>query len=116
MSQFFPDYIERDGFGGKLLKITTPVLAGWITDLKKAGSGWTLKRGITAPIFPHLMRRYNFSAKYFPSDDGGGAGLLRNGSWTGAVGDVVYGRADMTTQLAITFQRNSFLDTNSILF
>jgi len=116
VTTLFPDYIDRDSSNGKVLRITTPVLAAWLSELKTTESGaWDLKRSISAQLVPHLIRRFNFTVEYFPSD-GGGTGKLVNGSWTGAVGDVVNGRAHMTSHMATTFQRSLFVDVTRVYY
>jgi len=102
----FPDYIHLDSFRGKPLRITVPILAKWFAELKPSEDGWALRRGINTGVLPHLMHRFNFTGIYFPSTGGGGTGNKENGTWGGAVGDIFYGRAELTTPIGCTLQRS----------
>ncbi|CAL8098359.1 unnamed protein product [Orchesella dallaii] len=105
----FPDLL-RD-FHGKTISVSTATLSTSVTELQKTGPRtWKNIRGIFGTAVEHLRAKYNFSCKYFPSIGGGGTGLkLENGTWVGAVGDVISGRADIGNAVARIYIRNLYV-------
>ncbi|CAL8097698.1 unnamed protein product [Orchesella dallaii] len=105
----FPDLLEN--FHGKVFRISSAVLSSSLTELHLVRSGvWENSRGIFGTALDHLSAKYNFSFTLFPSSGGGSTGLkLKNGSWIGAVGDVLSGRADLGAGVAQIYSRNLYV-------
>jgi len=108
-SYFFPNYFDELGFMGRTLHVSAATLAVWIVELGEENGGWKFRRGVDMDVINLLMTRYNFSVTLMPSSNGGGTGRLINGTWTGSVGDIYYGRADIGTPVAMTSERYSFV-------
>ncbi|CAL8094437.1 unnamed protein product [Orchesella dallaii] len=106
-SILFPDLLKN--FHGKQFNVSTPVLATWLISIREISPGyWKIWRGIMNSCFEELMRKYNFTAKYFPSIGGGGTGyfIRSNKTWIGTVGDVISGRADIGQTTGQIYYRN----------
>ncbi|CAL8098370.1 unnamed protein product [Orchesella dallaii] len=102
----FPDLLKD--FHGKTISVSTATLSTSVTELQKTGPRtWKNIRGIFGTAVEHVSAKYNFSCKFSPSIGGGGTGLkLENGTWVGAVGDVISGRADIGNAVARIYIRN----------
>ncbi|CAL8097692.1 unnamed protein product [Orchesella dallaii] len=109
IKDLYPDFLEN--FHRKTIHVSSASLATSVTELKKTGPGrWENVRGIFGTALEHLSARYNFSFRYFPSIGGGGTGLrLENGTWIGAVGDVIAGRADIGNAVAKIYTRYMYV-------
>ncbi|CAG7822415.1 unnamed protein product [Allacma fusca] len=72
------------------------------------------KRGLYKYLLLEVEKRLNFTTVVFPSTGGGSSGnLLENGSWTGLLGDVITGKADMGFAVGGNWLRFQYVDTNS---
>ncbi|CAL8097683.1 unnamed protein product [Orchesella dallaii] len=106
---FYPDLLKN--FHGKKFRVSSAVLSRWLTEHHQTAPGvWENTRGIFGTALDHLSYKYNFSCIYFPSIGGGGSGLkLENGTWIGAVGDVISGRADIGNAIGQIYLRNLYV-------
>ncbi|CAL8111654.1 unnamed protein product [Orchesella dallaii] len=114
---YFPDFLWN--LNGKLLKISlTQTRALAEAYLPAPGDGVNNgRRGKwTYLLHEFLMVKFNFTYTMFLSTgmDGnpgeGGTGLqLKNGTWIGITGDLLYGRADMGLAFANTPKRTQFI-------
>ncbi|CAG7722897.1 unnamed protein product [Allacma fusca] len=97
-------------FNGKIFRVAAPRIVPRI-ELKKTDNGKFIPvRGVYKTVYHHLMKKYNFTYEIFPSS-GGGTGLrLPNGTWIGAVGDIVNGLADFGLVSTTTYERRSLID------
>lgn len=102
----FPDLLNN--FHGKEFTVSTPILARWLIEIRETSPGyWMIRRGVMNSAFVHVMWKYNFTAKYFPSLGGGGTGYrFKNGTWIGTVGDVLSGRAEIGQTTGQIYNRN----------
>jgi hypothetical protein len=110
----FPNYVKN--FYGRKLRISYGSQANWLVEIRLEKGIWVPKRGVYNLAIKELMRRLNFTGKFFPSFPNGEAGLrLPNGTWIGAVGDVLAGRADFAPAIAQVYPRNLVVDFTSFL-
>ncbi|CAL8097686.1 unnamed protein product [Orchesella dallaii] len=102
----YPDLLEN--FQGRTFRVSSAVLSRSAAELNQTATGiWKNVRGIFGTALEYLSDKYNFSCAYFPSTGGGGTGLkLENGTWIGAVGDVISGLADIGGLTANIYPRN----------
>ncbi|CAG7725863.1 unnamed protein product, partial [Allacma fusca] len=101
----FIDDISKEGIFQKSLKnlhgreLKVSLITGVPSRValkKVAEERFVLERGVYKFVLLELEKRLNFTTLAFPSIGGGGSGnLLKNGSWNGAMGDVIDGRADI---------------------
>lgn len=103
----FPDYLQT--FSGKEFTVASPILAKWLIEIEEISPGsYKARRGFMHSALEHLMVRFNFTGKYFPSMGGGGTGYrFPNGSWIGTVGDIVNGRAELAQTTGQILSRNA---------
>ncbi|CAL8097689.1 unnamed protein product [Orchesella dallaii] len=106
----YPDLLEN--FHGRTFRVSSAVLSRSAAELNQTAPGiWKNVRGIFGTALEYLSDKYNFSCSYFPSTGGGGTGVkLENGTWIGAVGDVISGRADIGGVTANIYPRNLYVD------
>lgn len=109
-SPHFSDGLNN--FNGKLFRITTPTSTTSLIELRhQFQHNWIPVRGYQKFALEHLMRRYNFTATFFPSVGGGGTGSrFPNGTWVGSVGDILNGQADIGLSSAQIYARNLVVD------
>ncbi|CAG7694148.1 unnamed protein product [Allacma fusca] len=71
-------------------------------------------RGLYKYLLLEFEKRLNFTMDVFPSTGGGSSGnLLEDGSWTGVLGDVITGKADIGFSAGGNWLRFQYVDTNS---
>ncbi|CAL8083998.1 unnamed protein product [Orchesella dallaii] len=106
----YPDLLEN--FHRKSFRVSFAVLSKSSGELYQTAPGiWKHERGIFVTGMEHLSAKFNFSCIFFPSTGGGGTGVkLENGTWIGAVGDVISGRADIGGVTAYIYPRNLYVD------
>ncbi|XP_021953135.2 glutamate receptor ionotropic, delta-2 [Folsomia candida] len=116
---FFRDYFRN--LNGKLLRISFPAIQ-WIIEIDPRVSVNNAKRGKWKPLFDDfLVKSFNFTYYMFLTTGKGSGKQFPNGTWTGVVGDLLYGKADVGIATAnapdrihhITFT-NSFFDKNEL--
>jgi hypothetical protein len=103
-SILFPDFTLN--LNGRVLRIVSPS-SKWRFEIEWREELYHPKRGAYKFWFDEAMARYNFtySANYSYGDRGTGQ-LLKNGTWVGAMSDIIYGRADLGFSIGRTVHRN----------
>lgn len=102
----FPDLLKN--FHGKEFTVSTPVLARWLIEIQETSRGyWEIRRGVMNSAFLHIMWKHNFTARFFPSANGGGTGYrFPNNTWIGTVGDVLSKKAEIGQTTGQIYNRN----------
>ncbi|CAL8144820.1 unnamed protein product [Orchesella dallaii] len=114
LTKVFPDFLKN--FQGKQFTVSTPALAGWLIEIRKISPDtWKIRRGVMNFCFEHLMNKYNFTAKHFPSIGGGGTGffIATNKTWIGTVGDVLSGASEIGHTTGQIYNRNKVVGFSS---
>jgi len=78
-----------------------------VSELRRNGPKWNLVRGLYAYYILSFAAKYNASFHLFPSSSGGTGKLLPNKTWTGVIGDIYYGRADIGMPCGIEYARSA---------
>ncbi|CAG7824729.1 unnamed protein product [Allacma fusca] len=109
---------ERHFFGRQLRialmtrvpsRIETRRIASTTSEVK-----YDFDRGLYKFLLREFEKRMNFTMDVFPSTGGGSTGnLLEDGSWTGVMGDVITGKADIGFSAGGNWLRFQYVDTNS---
>jgi len=61
------------------------------------------------------MKKFNFTYEMFQSSLGGGTGIMKNGTWKGTVGDVLYEEAEMGFMIGKIHSRHKFVEWSAPL-
>lgn len=115
LRNIFPD--TTDNFQGKAFKMSIPKVdfrfeMAWDSEKEK----YVPKRGYYKAWLDEAMTRFNFTYDLFPSSFGGGTGkVLSNGSWAGAVADILDGSADWAFVVGHIYSRHKFLEWSAPL-
>lgn len=101
---FTPDF---SGLNGVTLKISCGTTSHTMTDIREnpATKHWSLPRSLTKYSVEYLSSKYNFTPIFVPSSTRDFGKKLANGSWTGVIGDISSGRAQIGCLLSQSFQR-----------
>ncbi|CAG7690686.1 unnamed protein product [Allacma fusca] len=111
---------EKHFFGRQLrISLSTRILSR-VETRRVASTTSEVKYDFDRGLYKYLLRefekRLNFTTVVFPSTGGGSSGnLLENGSWTGLLGDVITGKADIGFAAGGNWLRFQYVDTNSAL-
>ncbi|CAL8072907.1 unnamed protein product [Orchesella dallaii] len=98
LPELFPDYSKS--FNGKVFRISYPKAPFYI-EVERRNGFYLPKRGLYSIWLIEMSQKMNFSYVLFPASFGGSSGKkLANGTWKGAVADVLYGAADMAALVA----------------
>ncbi|CAL8122436.1 unnamed protein product [Orchesella dallaii] len=109
-AHLFPDYTRN--FHRHPLRVSAPTKYGAVYEMEKINGSYRNKRGIHAAIFNTIEEKLNFTYVLQPCSgfgnisEGNSGTLLPNGTWTGCVGDVYYGRSDIS--LAVSPDGNRY--------
>jgi len=104
LQHIYPDFLND--FHGKALRVSTSMSTRWLTEIRHMNGTWKGYRGVFNTVLQTLMTRFNFTCHFFPSTGGGTGSQLKNGTWTGAVGDVASNVADLGHVVGHTWARN----------
>lgn len=105
LSEIFPKHFAKYGFQGNRLKVTVSTLVKYLVEIRNGTSGLELRRGLDKYLFSFLMQKFNFTSDVRVSSHGGSTGRFVKGSWTGAIGDIYYNKADISTSIGMMSQR-----------
>ncbi|XP_047487930.1 probable glutamate receptor [Penaeus chinensis] len=102
--------LRRQDLSGFHLRCTTLSAPPRMILQSRAGGEAVDVEGILGHVFRHLQEVTNFTSTCLPTSDGQWGGQ-ENGRWTGMVGDIVNGEADIAVaSLDVTFQRSTAVD------
>ncbi|CAL8072906.1 unnamed protein product [Orchesella dallaii] len=108
LADWFPDTTKN--FQGKVFNMAIPKVA-FRFEISSKNGNLHPRRGYYKWWLDEAIRKFNFSYNMFPSSFGGSTGkLLENGTWIGAVGDILYGKADWSFVVGHTYQRHPFIE------
>ncbi|CAG7815216.1 unnamed protein product, partial [Allacma fusca] len=96
------------------LRVALPTSLSIRITLKKSLQEYKFTGGAYQPVFESISKSLNVTPIYFPSTGAGTGLLLRNGTWTGGVGDLVNDRADAST-IGWHHRRLQFMDFSTTL-
>ena len=109
--QLFVD-TASDGYGAPL-RISYPTTLDFRIKMVRDASKekYHITAGAFHPLSEILRQKLNFTPVYLPSSNQGATGSrLKNGTWTGATGDIIYDRADLAVTLIVSQFRIDVLD------
>ena len=98
---------RRSDFKGISLK---HAVLEWKGYLDKVTNGEEMWAGSLKDVVNYLKRKMNFKVIYYEPADCQWGLLMKNGSWTGLVKDVLDHKADFTTGLTVTKERLLYID------
>ncbi|CAL8126098.1 unnamed protein product [Orchesella dallaii] len=102
--ELFPDHTKD--LNGQFLRISVPNYPSALEISMDNTGHYQATRGLYLFWLRGIERKFNFTCEYFLSSNGGASGaLLENGEWSGAIGDVMSGRAHMSVDIAHIFSR-----------
>ncbi|CAL8072909.1 unnamed protein product [Orchesella dallaii] len=104
----FPD--TTFDFHGKEFRVANPKAPFYFEMAFKNGKNHPV-RGLYKVWLDVMMHRFNFTIDLFQSSLSGGTGKqLANGTWLGAVADVLNGDADMAIYIGHIYNRHKFVE------
>ena len=109
--QLFVD-TASDSYGAPL-RISYPTTLDFRVKMVRDTSNqkYQITAGAFRPLSDILCQKLNFTPVYLPSSNKGATGSrLKNGTWTGATGDIIYDRADLAVTLIVSQFRIYVLD------
>ncbi|CAL8103751.1 unnamed protein product [Orchesella dallaii] len=107
--KLFPDW-TKNGYG-HALRVSSPTKYPFVIELEEISKNkWICKRGQYRYVLEALLPHFNFTYKIFPSTGHDSGKPIGNGStWTGVVGDILKGDADLGTSTSYNFVRYPLL-------
>lgn len=100
--RIFSDYLQN--FHKKVFTVSTPVLTKAVLEIRRVDGDWRNIRGMMNSALNHVLYKYNCSGRPIPTN--GAGGKTPNGTWVGAVGDLLARRADIGQIAGRVFSRN----------
>lgn len=104
-AEIFPDVFKD--FEGATLKVTAPIAPPLVVILPShKNSATNTIQGMEANILNSIAGKFNFSSQLYTSPGGLTGAILPNGTWTGIMGEILNGKADMGLSIATSYDRN----------
>ncbi len=103
-------------FNGKSFRFTVPKV-DFRLEIRMDSSGkYYIVRGFYKWYLAEVTKKFNFTFDLFRSSFGGGTGKrLDNGTWVGALGDILYGKADFSSMVGLIYSRHQYIGWSSAL-
>jgi hypothetical protein len=113
LQEVFPDVTSN--LMGRKLKVTAPPAPPLVLiSPSKSNPKENTIQGQQQHILEGMATKYNFTYSLFTSHQTGSK--LPNGTWTGVMGEILYGRADIGLSVATAYDRNEIADFTSSVF
>lgn len=112
--KLFPPFPTQ--LNGKIFKFSVPNVAFRFEIRLHPDGRYHPVRGPYKWYFEEIRQKFNFSYDMVISSFGGGTGKqLPNGTWVGALGDILYGKADISTMIGLVYSRHRYIGWSSTL-
>jgi len=115
VEEIFPDVTNN--FNGHVMRITAPPAPPLVLiSPSKSNPKVNIIQGQQKTILEGIAGKYNFTYSLYSSPGGSTGFKLANGSWSGVMGEILNGKADIGLSVAISYDRNEIADFTASVF
>lgn len=115
MEEVFPDVTKN--FQKHVLKITAPPAPPLVLIIpSKSNPKVNAIHGQQKAILEGIANKHNFTYTLYSAPGGSTGSKLPNGSWSGVMGEILNGRADIGLSVAIAYDRSEIADFTVSVF
>lgn len=101
---------------GKSFRFSVPKVDFRLEIRMNSNGKYYIVRGFYKWYLDEVTKKFNFTFDLVRASFGGGTGKrLENGTWVGALGDVLYGKADFSTMVGLIYSRHQYIGWSSAL-